>query len=80
MRRMLRALARRAGEGDLFALEELGRLEGDAAAALVAGARGAHGMAGGYSWTEIGAELGITRQAARQRFGGGPAAIGAGDD
>jgi hypothetical protein len=68
--RMLTALVRRATEGDLFALEELGRLEADARRALEAGALGAHLGSARYSWTEIAQELGVTRQAARQRFGG----------
>lgn len=67
LRRMGRALARRAGEGDLEALsalldsiESLEASAGEAARALVAA---------GYSWGEVGREVGMTRQAARQRWG-----------
>lgn len=65
-RRILRALARRVAVSDpedLVDLIEL-RAEVDRALALaVAGLR-----ANGRSWTEIGLALGVTRQAARQRF------------
>lgn len=67
--RVLRALVRRAEAGDLEALEQLQRLQREAEAALVAAARAAHGAPGHYSWTEIAYALGVTRQAARQRFG-----------
>jgi len=67
--RMLRALVRRAAAGELDAVIELSLLEQRAGDALVLAARGAHGEPGRYSWTEIGRELGITRQAAQQRFG-----------
>lgn len=70
MRRMARALARRAAEGDLEALAAIVAARADLADALEVGARGAHEH--GYSWTEIGREIGITRQAARQRFAAGP--------
>lgn len=69
MRRMLQALVRRATDGDLFALEELGKLRADTAAAVAAAARGAHDGEAGYSWTDIGRELGVTRQDARQQYG-----------
>lgn len=36
--------------------------------------------AGGHSWSAIGSTLGLTRQAAQQRFGREPAAPGAGGD
>lgn len=71
MRRMLRALARRATEGDLFALESLANLRTALDAAVAEAARGAHDGPAAYSWTEIGRELGITRQAARQQYGSG---------
>ena len=50
VRRVLRAYARRVGDGDV--------------AEAVKGLR-----ACGYSWAEIGSRLGITRQAAHQRWG-----------
>lgn len=63
--RMLRALARRAADGDLLAIEQLVALDEVLDEQLVAGMAGAHDF--GYSWTEIGAAAGVTRQAARQR-------------
>lgn len=68
MRRMLRALVARATDGDLFALESLANLERAIPEAVEAAARGAHAGEAGYSWGEIGRELGISRQAAHQRF------------
>lgn len=68
--RMFRALARRAGEGELEALEQLSFLQDSLSmqlGAAVAGYREFPG--GGYSWTDVGRILGITRQAAQQRFG-----------
>ena len=41
----------------------------------VAAARGA-----GHSWATLGSELGMSRQAAQQRFGGDPEPVGAGAD
>ncbi|HQS70029.1 MAG: hypothetical protein B7Y36_08405 [Novosphingobium sp. 28-62-57] len=63
---MFRALERRAQEGDLEALEALASLrhslkESTERAGLAASQHG-------YSFTEIGAALGITRQAARHRL------------
>lgn len=66
-RRFARALARRAAEGDDTALEQLVEVRAAVDEALGDAARSMHGF--GYSWTEIGDRLGITRQAARQRFG-----------
>jgi hypothetical protein len=66
LRRMARAMARRAADGDLEALSAMAEARAALDAATVEAARGAHSW--GYSWTEIGRELGITRQAARQRF------------
>lgn len=82
-RRMVRALVRRAAEGDTEALEELARLERELPKAItVAGQLMASGerMANNqsYSYTELGNTLGITRQAARQRFckpASGPTAV-----
>lgn len=66
LKRMARALTRRAAEGDL---EALSALHGAAQAvddAMGQAARELHGF--GYSWTEIGREVGLTRQGARQRW------------
>jgi hypothetical protein len=65
--RVLRAYARRVANGDVEALAlMLGLSEqlDDAIAQAVTGLRGY-----GYSWAEIGNRLGITRQAAQQRWG-----------
>jgi hypothetical protein len=66
-RRILRAYARRIATGDVDALTHLTALADEidtAIANAVAGLR-----AFGYSWAEIGIRLGITRQAAQQRWG-----------
>lgn len=65
--RMVRGLVRRAGTGDQEALYELARLQVVVKRAVdEAGAR-MH-LEAGYDYTSLGVELGITRQAARQRF------------
>lgn len=64
--RMLRGLVTRAAEGDTEAVEQLARVEQLAAAATALGGRLAHDRAG-YSYTELGKVLGVSRQAARQR-------------
>src|SRR5687768_9127243 len=98
VRRMVRALVRRAGEGDWEALEELARLEDLMPTAMsVAGHLAWRGDwegpgtcqasqdhdprdrrehnghrapdSRGYSFTQLGNVLGVSRQAARQRFG-----------
>jgi predicted transcriptional regulator len=70
MARMMAALVRRATAGDLFALEALANIRAGVSYSLAAAARGAHDGPARYSWTEIAAELGISRQAARQLYGG----------
>ncbi len=65
--RVIRAHARRIARGDIEGLADLHALEDHIQHAIhtaVAGLR-----ATGYSWAEIGIRLGITRQAAQQRFG-----------
>lgn len=76
LRRMGKALVRRAAEGDLEALEALTHARaaiddaiGDAAAALHQPCVWVRGEKVGYSWAEIGGVLGISRQAAHQQFG-----------
>jgi DNA-directed RNA polymerase specialized sigma24 family protein len=68
VRRILRAYARRVATGDVEALTDMVNLSSqldDAIGQAVTGLR-AHG----YSWAEIGSRLGISRQAAQQRWGG----------
>lgn len=67
MRRAVRAYGRRVGDGDLPALADLVKLRDLVDDAIREGAQVAHERHG-YSWTEIAAELGVSRQAARQRF------------
>lgn len=67
VRRFLRALAVRATEGDLEAIEELAQLAKDVDASLgqaIAGARAAKG----YTWQAVAELLGTSRQAVQQRF------------
>ena len=73
-RRILRAAGRRIAAGDVEALPALAGLAVELDAAIgdaVTGLR-AHG----YSWAEIATRLGVTRQAAHQRWATGPAAQG----
>lgn len=70
VRRILRAYARRVATGDVEALTAmvgLSNLLDETIGQAVTGLR-AHG----YSWAEIGTRLGISRQAAQQRWGGDP--------
>lgn len=64
--RMIRALARRAGDGDLEGMEQLARLELLLVEQTAAAAAGLHER--GYSWAEIGQVNGTTRQNAYQRW------------
>ena len=70
VRRIVTAYARRVARGDVDALADLlrlGRDIEDATDIAVAGLR-AHG----YSWAEIGTRIGVSRQAAQQRWGAEP--------
>jgi hypothetical protein len=67
VRRIVRAYARRVATGDVEALTDMVALSSvldDAIGQAVIGLR-THG----YSWADIAARLGITRQAAQQRWG-----------
>lgn len=66
--RMLRALARRAGDGELEALEALATLEDVASTQLGAAVAGYREGPAQASWTTIGQVLGMSRQAAQQRW------------
>ena len=67
VRRVLHAYSRRVGSGDVEALTLMAGLADEINAAMAEAVKGLR--ARGYSWTEIGARLGITRQAAQQRWG-----------
>jgi hypothetical protein len=67
VRRVVRAYARRVAGGDVDALADMTGLAtelDEAIAQAVIGLREA-----GYSWAEIAARLGVSRQAAQQRWG-----------
>jgi hypothetical protein len=67
-RRIVRAYARRIADGDVEALADLTSLASEVDAAMRDAITGLRDF--GYSWAEIGARLGVTRQAAQQRWGG----------
>jgi hypothetical protein len=66
-RRILRAYARRVADGDVEALILMTSLADEIDTAIGQAVTGLR--ASGYSWAEIGSRLGITRQAAQQRWG-----------
>jgi hypothetical protein len=67
-RRVLAAHGRRIGrDGDVDALAQLVNLGDDIETAVQDAVTGLRGY--GYSWAEIARRLGITRQAAQQRWG-----------
>lgn len=68
VRRVVTAHGRRVSSGDVEGLRDLATLDRavqDATRTAVHGLRSA-----GFSWTAIGRQLGTTRQAAHQRWGG----------
>lgn len=67
-RRVLRGLARRVGEGDVEALPEMVKLHNELHSMIH---HSVHALRDtyDYSWTEIADRVGITRQAAQQRWG-----------
>jgi hypothetical protein len=65
--RILRAYARRIADGDVEALTLMLGLSVEIDTAISQAVTGLREF--GYSWAEIGARLGITRQAAQQRWG-----------
>jgi DDE_Tnp_1-associated len=66
-RRVLRAYARRIAGGDVEPLIPMFSLAAEIDTAITGAVKGLR--ASGYSWAEIGSRLGITRQAAQQRWG-----------
>jgi hypothetical protein len=65
--RVIRAYARRVADGDVEALTLMLGLSAEIDTAIGQAVTGLRSF--GYSWAEIGARLGITRQAAQQRWG-----------
>ena len=68
-RRVLRAWARRVAAGDIDAITDMAAGVGELEVALRQAVSGLRGK--GYSWAEIATRLGVTRQAAQQRWGSG---------
>ena len=66
VRRILHAYARRIGDGDVEALILMTNLADEIDTAIAEAVKGLRAC--GYSWSEIGSRLGITRQAAQQRW------------
>jgi hypothetical protein len=66
-RRVLRAYARRVADGDVEALTTMTGLADEIDTAIAQAVQGLRSF--GYSWAEIGTRLGVTRQAAQQRWG-----------
>ena len=69
-RRVLKAYARRVADGDVEALTLMLGLSAEIDTAIAQAVTGLRQF--GYSWAEIGSRLGITRQAAQQRWGARP--------
>lgn len=70
VRRILAAYSRRIGNGDLGELAGLAALRDDVDRVIAEAVASLHSEPWSYSWTEIARELGISRQGARQRYGG----------
>jgi hypothetical protein len=68
--RVITAAGKRVATGDVEALPDLAQLPTDLDAALITAVTGLRGF--GYSWEQIASRLGVTRQAAQQRWGGRP--------
>jgi hypothetical protein len=67
VRRILRAYACRVGGGDVEGLVLMANLADEIDAAIAESVKGLRSC--GYSWADIGSRLGITREAAQQRWG-----------
>ena len=68
IRRAVRAHGRRVACGDIEALRDLLTLAAEVEHALDTAVTGLRAF--GYSWAEIASRIGVTRQAAQQRWGG----------
>ena len=68
--RVITAAGKRVAAGDVEALPDLAELSASVDAALITAVAGLREF--GYSWEQIASRLGVTRQAAQQRWGGKP--------
>jgi hypothetical protein len=68
-RRILRAMGRRVGAGDIAALPELVALRDELDAVIGESVAALRSEPHCYSWQEIADRLGVSRQAAQQRWG-----------
>jgi hypothetical protein len=66
--RILKAYGRRINAGDIAALPELVALHDDLDATITDAVRQLRAEPHSYSWAQIGAALGVSRQAAMQRW------------
>lgn len=66
-KRVLRAWARRVAAGDIDAITDMATTARELDQAMREAVTGLRGK--GYSWSEIAIRLGVTRQAAQQRWG-----------
>jgi hypothetical protein len=68
LHRVIRAYSRRVASGDIDAITDLAATAAEVEAAIRQAITGLRSH--GYSWADIAARLGVTRQAAQQRWGG----------
>jgi hypothetical protein len=68
LRRAIRAFGRRIAAGDIDALADAAFLAAQLDTTIQTAVSGLRDR--GYSWADIGRQLGVTRQAAQQRWGG----------
>jgi hypothetical protein len=68
LRRVIRAFGRRIAAGDIDALADAAFLSAQLDTVIKTAITGLRQR--GYSWADIGRQLGVTRQAAQQRWGG----------
>lgn len=69
MRRIVRAYGRRVAAGDIESLAELAAVRDELDDAICSAIRQLNGPEWRYSWAAIGRQLGMTRQAAHERYG-----------
>ncbi len=67
LRRVIRGYSRRVAAGDIEAIADMASVADEVAIAMHHAIYGLRST--GYSWTDIALRLGVTRQAAQQRWG-----------